>query len=32
MLSGGIVVWRGAAADIDHSGNDDVDQFVRGDT
>jgi phospholipid/cholesterol/gamma-HCH transport system ATP-binding protein len=31
MLSGGVIVWRGAAADIDHSGNDEVDQFVRGD-
>jgi phospholipid/cholesterol/gamma-HCH transport system ATP-binding protein len=31
MLSGGVIVWRGAAADIDHSGNDEVEQFVRGD-
>jgi phospholipid/cholesterol/gamma-HCH transport system ATP-binding protein len=31
MLSGGVIVWRGAAADLDHSGNDEVDQFVHGD-
>jgi phospholipid/cholesterol/gamma-HCH transport system ATP-binding protein len=31
MLSGGVIVWRGAAADIDHSGNAMVDQFVHGD-
>ncbi|HEY3887881.1 MAG TPA: ATP-binding cassette domain-containing protein [Caulobacteraceae bacterium] len=32
MLSGGVIVWRGAASDLDHSGNDEVDQFVRGDS
>ncbi len=31
MLSGGVIVWRGAASELDHSGNAEVDQFVRGD-
>lgn len=31
MLNGGVVVWRGPARDLDHSGNPYVDQFVRGD-
>ncbi len=31
MLQGGVVVWRGPASDLDHSGNPYVDQFVRGD-
>jgi phospholipid/cholesterol/gamma-HCH transport system ATP-binding protein len=31
LLSRGVIVWRGAAASLDHSGNDEVDQFVRGD-
>ncbi len=31
MLHGGVVVWRGPAADLDRSGNPFVDQFVRGD-
>jgi phospholipid/cholesterol/gamma-HCH transport system ATP-binding protein len=30
MLNDGVIVWRGPAADIDHSGNPYVDQFVRG--
>jgi len=31
LLSGGVIVWRGAAGDLHHSGVDEVDQFVRGD-
>jgi phospholipid/cholesterol/gamma-HCH transport system ATP-binding protein len=31
MLYGGVVVWRGPASDLDHSGDPYVDQFVRGD-
>ena len=31
MLQDGVVVWRGPASDLDHSGNPYVDQFVRGD-
>jgi len=31
MLNGGVVVWRGPAGDLDHSGDPYVDQFVRGD-
>jgi phospholipid/cholesterol/gamma-HCH transport system ATP-binding protein len=31
MLQDGVVVWRGPASDLDHSGNPFVDQFVRGD-
>jgi phospholipid/cholesterol/gamma-HCH transport system ATP-binding protein len=30
MLHGGKIVWRGPAADIDHSGNPYVEQFVSG--
>lgn len=30
MLHKGRIVWRGPAADIDHSGNEYVDQFVHG--
>jgi phospholipid/cholesterol/gamma-HCH transport system ATP-binding protein len=30
MLHKGKIVWRGPAADIDHSGNPFVDQFVHG--
>jgi phospholipid/cholesterol/gamma-HCH transport system ATP-binding protein len=30
MLNDGVIVWRGPAADIDHSGNAYVDQFVKG--
>jgi phospholipid/cholesterol/gamma-HCH transport system ATP-binding protein len=30
MLHGGKIVWRGPAADIDHSGNAYVEQFVAG--
>jgi phospholipid/cholesterol/gamma-HCH transport system ATP-binding protein len=32
MLSQGAIIWRGAASDIEHSGNPDVDLFVRGDS
>ena len=32
MLHGGKIVWRGAAADIDTSGNPYVEQFIRGRT
>ena len=31
MLNGGVVVWRGPAGDLDHSGDPYGDQFVRGD-
>ena len=31
MLNGGVVVWRGPAGDLDHSGHPYIDQFVRGD-
>jgi phospholipid/cholesterol/gamma-HCH transport system ATP-binding protein len=31
MLNDGVVVWRGAARDLDQSGDAYVDQFVRGD-
>lgn len=30
MLFEGKIIWRGKAADVDHSGNDYVDQFVHG--
>ena len=30
MLNDGVIVWRGPAADIDHSGNSYVEQFVHG--
>ncbi|MEQ8559286.1 MAG: ATP-binding cassette domain-containing protein [Henriciella sp.] len=30
MLFEGKIIWRGPASDIDHSGNDHVDQFVHG--
>ncbi|HEY5008823.1 MAG TPA: ATP-binding cassette domain-containing protein, partial [Caulobacteraceae bacterium] len=31
MLSGGVIVWRGPVADLERSGNAEVDQFVHGD-
>jgi phospholipid/cholesterol/gamma-HCH transport system ATP-binding protein len=30
MLYGGKIIWAGATADVDHSGNDFVDQFIHG--
>ena len=30
MLYGGKIIWAGPTADIDHSGNDYVDQFIHG--
>ena len=30
MLFEGRIIWRGKASDVDHSGNDHVDQFVHG--
>jgi phospholipid/cholesterol/gamma-HCH transport system ATP-binding protein len=30
MLYEGKIIWRGPASEIDHSGNDHVDQFVHG--
>lgn len=30
MIYKGQIIWHGAAADIDHSGNEYVDQFIRG--
>jgi phospholipid/cholesterol/gamma-HCH transport system ATP-binding protein len=30
MLNDGVIVWRGPAADIDHSGNPYIEQFVHG--
>jgi phospholipid/cholesterol/gamma-HCH transport system ATP-binding protein len=31
MLNGGVIVWRGPAGELDHSGNADVEAFVDGD-
>ena len=30
MIYKGQIIWHGAAKDIDHSGNEYVDQFIRG--
>lgn len=30
MLHGGRIIWQGPVADVDHSGNDHVDQFIHG--